>query len=303
MASITEMKGVTRANAYRVPAEELEQKEDSRRWSDTEVKDLADDILLRTQLVPILVNKEKDGDGKEHLYVVAGRRRCAAIRYINENGLYKENGVTVPLKVLCLQFTGPSTEVFSAAVVENLKRKDLSPVDLAHCIATLEKQGKTRKEIAKLLGISESLISQTLKLLTLQIGVQRDIHKGHIAASVGYEMAGLSAQDQAKAANAAASQETAPGAESATSEKPKTKPTRESVRQTKREAAERGEETSGPKSRSRKVVYNLFADWAGCEDSTIEVPIRDLCKALVKYMDGKVGDRAVLNQMRELAGE
>ena len=76
--------------------------------------------------------------------------------------------------------------------------------------------------------------------------------------------------------------------------------TRESVRKVKRDKAERGEETTGPKARSRKMVHNLFTDWAGCEDGTIEDPIKKLCAAIVKWMDGETGDRAVLNRMREM---
>ena len=300
MATITNVDGVTRANAYRIPVEELEQKEDSRRWSDTDVLDLAMDIIDRGQLVPVLVTWDKDGD-RDRLVVVAGRRRVAAIRYINENGLYMEGDKVVPLKVLCMQFSGPATETFAAATVENLKRKGLSAIDLAHSIATLEKQGKTRKEIAKLLEISEALISQTLKLLTLPAAMQRDIHKGRIAASVGYEVASLSPEDRARATPVATPPANQTPGAVATEEAPT--PTRESVRAVKREKAEKGEETTGPKSRSRKVVYNLFADWAGCDDGTIEDDIKALCATLVKYFDGEVGDRAVLNRMRELVGE
>ena len=302
MATITAVEGVTRANAYWIPVEQLEQKEDSRRWSDNDVLELAMDIIDRGQLVPVLVTWDKDGD-RERLVVVDGRRRVSGIRYINENGLYMEKGEVVALPVLCTQYKGAATETFEAAAVSNIKRKGLSAIDLAHSITTLEKRGKSRKEIAKLLDISEALISQTLKLLTLPAAVQKDIHKGKIAAGVGYEMASLSPEDRAKATP---TQKQPPGdtdgAAEARNEEPTT-PTKESVRAVKREKAEKGEKVAGSTARSRKVVYNLFADWAGCDDGTIEEPIKKLCAALVKYMDGKVGDRAVLNQMRELAGE
>jgi hypothetical protein len=194
-------------------------------------------------------------------------------------------------------------------VVTNTKRKPLSPIDLAHSISTLEKEGKARKEIAKLLEISESLISKTLKLLNLPAGVQKDIHKGKISFDAGYEMANDPAEAETTTEETGTAAETASGASSGRSAKGRksageaAKPTRESIRKSRRERAERGEATSGSTSRSRKEVRNLFVEWAGCQDGTLEEPIMKFAATLVKYMDGEVGDRAVLNRLRELAGE
>ena len=291
MPDITKLDGVTRANAYQVPPELLQQTENSRRWDDTDIVDLALNMVevlqpsnrIRGQLVPISVDWDKDGN----LIIVDGRRRTAAIRYINENGLYMEDGKVVPLKVRCEFYKGPDSETFTTAALTNVKRKELSAIDLAHCMSTMEKQGKTRKEISKLLDCSETLISRTLKLLTLPVAVQRDIHKGKIAASVGMEMAG----DEGAAAEVA--QEAEAGG----------KPTVEKIRKARRKKAEAGEEVAGPKSRSRKVVYNLFVEWAGCKDGTLEEGIIKFSATMVKYFDGDGGDRAVLNRLRELAGE
>lgn len=306
MANIVSVEGVSRANAYYVPVEQLEVKEDSRRWGDQEILDLALDILDRGQLVPIIVSWDKTDDGKERLVITDGRRRAAAIRYLNDNGLV----VGEPLKVLCIQFKGAATETFAAAAVTNLQRKGLSPIDLAHTISTLEKQGKSRKEIAKVLGISESLITQSLKLLTLPVAIQKDIHKGKLAASVGYEMAGEPQSAATAAAGASAGSET--GAASNTSPSggstPKkrgrpAKTTVESVREGKRQRAEKGEAVAGPVARSRKVIYNELSEFATCDDGTIEDDYKKIFSTLVRYMDGKVGIRAVLNQLRDLSDE
>lgn len=294
MPAIVDVAGVTRANAYMVPPEELYQGKNSRRWADTEISELAQDIFERGQLVPILVAWEKGEDDTEHLVVVDGNRRVSAIRYINENPEKFKN--KPPLKVLCQQFKG--AEKFSASVVTNLKRRGLSAIDRAHSIATLEEEGKTRKDIAKLLEVSEATVSQDLKLLSLSAAIQKDIHKGKIAASVGYELAGMEPAERTKALETS----TTTAGESGQAE-PKTKPTRTSVRKAKREAAEKGAETKGSTARSRKEVYSLFTEWAACEDGTIAEGIRKLCITLVKYMDGETGDRAVLNRMRELEGE
>ncbi len=295
---ITDVAGVTRANAYNVPPEELREGPHSRRWADTDVLELALDIAERGQIVPVLVRQRKDDQGTEYLEIVEGNRRTAAIRYVNENGL----SVDVPLKVRCELFKGK--ESFAASVAANIKRKGLTPIDRAHSIATLEQEGKTRKDIARLLEVSEATISQDLKLLTLSAKLQKDIHNGKLAASVGYELADLEPAERTRALETATAGSTA-GAGGGAAESMgaagggKAKPTRTSVRKAKREAAERGEDTKGSKARTRKEVYNLLSAMA--EDITIEEPIRKLCSTITQYMDGKVGDRAVLNRMRELA--
>ncbi len=310
MGNIVNVAGVSRANGYYVPTERLSIQQDSRRWASgtKDIAELAESIVLNGQLLPLLVAWGKSSEGKEELVVVAGRRRLAAICYINShpelverlNKAHQEAVVKLddlPLPVLCLQYKGP--ESFTAAAIENVHRNGLGPVDRAHCIATLEQEGKTRREIAGILRISESLISCDLKLLTLPISTQREINEGRLAASVGYEMAGENqkAEPETSAAGATSSREE-PKASAETA-----KPTRESIRQKKRERAERGEQVSGPISRSRKVIYNDFAEFAGCGDGTVEEPIKKAFSVMLRYMDGKVGIRAVLNQLRDLSGE
>lgn len=298
--TITDVAGVTRANAYNVPPEDLREGSHSRRWLDQDVLDLALDIVTRGQLVPAIVQWHKTDEGEEHLEIVEGNRRVAAIRYINENGLYTERGEVVPLKVRCELFKGP--EAFAASVAANLKRKGLTPIDRAHSIATLEKEGKTRKVIAQLLEMSEATVSRDLTLLTLPAALQKDIHSGKLAASVGYELVGMEPAERTKALETTSSTTTDKATESAggqTDREPR--PTRTSVRKVKRDKAERGEATKGSVSRSRKEVYSLFESWADCTDGTIEEPIMKLCGAICKYMSGEGGDRAILNRMRALA--
>lgn len=134
MPNITDVAGVTRANAYQIPPEQLQQVENSRRWDDTDIAELALDIVDRGQLVTVIVNWDAEG----HLVVVDGRRRVAAIRYINENGLLED----CPIKVRCEMFKGQKGEAFAAAAVTNVKRKGLTAIDLAHCITTWRRRAR-----------------------------------------------------------------------------------------------------------------------------------------------------------------
>lgn len=290
---LTDVQGVTRANAYMVPVEELHEGKHSRRWADQDVLELALSIADQGQLVPILVKWAKNGEGQEVLEIVEGHRRAAAIRYINDNGLIVDG----PLKVRAEIYRGG--EAFSASASANLNRKGLTAIDLAHCITTLEAEGKSRKEIAKLLGISEALISRTLKLLTLPAALQRDIHKGKISAEAGYELADSTPEEREEVLATSREQAKEGGKEEAKAAAGG-KVTRTQVRKAKRTRAERGEETSGPKAMSRKEFRKVFEDFAACDDGTIEEPIQKLCKTILDLIDGKAGERAVLNRMREL---
>jgi ParB-like partition proteins len=321
MPQILDVKGAARANSYMLPVEALNAGENSRKIPDTDVADMVQDILVRGQLQPILVQWNTDSQ----LEIVDGHRRVLAITKINAD-LNLNAGVT--LKVECKRFSGKPEDSFAASVAANLKRKDLSPIDRAYDILMLEKQGKTRQEIAKLMGISEPLISRSLKLPKLPAAIQRKVHTGEIAAETAYELADMKPEDRAKAmeptpaeTNTAAPEthfeapeahfETpgtpigAPETHIPTAEphqKP-TKPakvTRERIRQVKRDKAERGEETQGPTGRSRKEIRTQFEDWAKRDDQTIEESIQKLCAAIVKFIDGDIGERAILTRMREL---
>ena len=309
---LVELDGVSRANAYQIPPEHLQIGENPRTKPDKEIRELADSILEHGQLVPVIVYTDEQGDP----HILDGNRRVEAIRYINERTL------NLPLKVRCEVFKGP--DAYEASVTATHKRKGFSAIDLGKIIQTLEAKGRSRKEIAKLLEISEPLISRTLKLTTLPAKVQRDIHSGKIPAEAGYEMAGLTEQEQAMVledspparsetnrdrseAQRAQSEtgrpepETPPVSDEMAGDKaPKPKPLRQAIRKLKREKAQRGETSTGATGLSRKEIREIFAEWADCQDGTIEEPIMKLAQAVVKCIDGEVGSRAVLNRMREL---
>ena len=318
MPQILDMKGAARANSYMLPPEALSPGLNSRKIPDTDVSDMVQDILARGQLQPILVQWNAD----EKLEIVDGHRRVEAITLINSQKLTTDG----PMKVRCERFSGKPEDSFAASVAANLKRKDLSPMDRAYDIQQFEKMGKSRKEIAQIMGISEPLISRSLKLTTLPAAIQRKVHKREIAAETAYELADMKPEDRDKAmepvetntapveTNAAPSEthpptddahipagetHTAPAETHQKPAKPE-KVTRERIRQVKREKAERGEETQGPTGRTRKEIRNQFEEWAKRDDETIEEPIRKFFGSIVKYIDAGVGPLAILNRVREL---
>jgi ParB-like chromosome segregation protein Spo0J len=306
----------------------------SRKIPDTDVAETVDDMLRRIdkgqqpQLQPILVQWNAEGK----LEIVDGHRRVESITRINADPKLSASHplLILPLKVRCERFSGKPEDSFEASVAANLQRKELSPMDRAYDIQQFEKMGKSRKEISQIMGISEPLISRSLKLTTLPVAIQRKVHKREIAAETAYELADMQPEDRDKAMGsklvgpvpiALAETNTEPGEThpqpddvhslmgethtepGETHEKP-AKPqklTRERIRQVKRDKAERGEETSGPVGRSKKEIRNQFEEWAKRDDQTIEEPIRKLSASMVKFIDGEIGERAILTRMRELS--
>lgn len=150
------------------------------RFDDASLAELAQSISEHGVLEPILVRKDTKG-GYE---IVAGERRWRAAQ---RAGL-KE----VPVFVREL-----STEhAFEAALVENLQREDLNPVETARAFHRLvEEHGQSQDSIAKRIGKDRSTIANALRLLKLPEQVLEMVEDGRL--SEGHGRALLAAPDTA----------------------------------------------------------------------------------------------------------
>lgn len=278
MPQILDVKGAARANSYRLPPVRLLSGDNSRKAPDLDVDDLMQDILVRGQLQPILIQWNE----ADQLEIVDGHRRVEAIRRLNELG-----GETL---VRCELYKGKREQSFQASVAANLRRKDLSPIDRAYDIQRMEKLGMTRQEIATLMGISEPLISRALKLTTLPADIQRKVHKGEIASETAYELASMPKEERDEAVEASKAEARAAGKPEATA-RVQTKHTRK-VRREKPEA-------EGPKGRTLREIRD---DWTEMAAKAEEIGEKSAAvfRSLIDYAEGKIGIRAVLNRMRGL---
>lgn len=121
-----------------------------------ELAELTDSIKQNGILQPLLVRKK--GSGYE---IVAGERRYQAAKAA---GLSE-----VPVVIREIS----DDEVFKLALIENLQRSDLSPLEEAQGYRQLIKEkGLTQEELAKILSKSRSAITNTLRLLDLPEEVQ-----------------------------------------------------------------------------------------------------------------------------------
>lgn len=131
-----------------------------------ELAELADSIKQNGILQPLLVRKK--GPGYE---IVAGERRYQAAKAA---GLSE-----VPVVIREIS----DDEVFKLALIENLQRSDLSPLEEAQGYRQLIKEkGLTQEELAKILSKSRSAITNTLRLLDLPEEVQGLVEEGKLTA-------------------------------------------------------------------------------------------------------------------------
>ena len=146
---------------------------------------LADSIKANGMLQPITV--QKTGDRYE---IIAGERRYRACR------LLKLETVPAIIKELSPR------QVCELALIENLQREDLNPIETATAIDSLMKDySLTQQEVSERIGASRPAIANALRLLKLPESVRALIISGELSAGHGRAFAVL---DDAKTISALA---------------------------------------------------------------------------------------------------
>ena len=137
-----------------------------REFDEEALSELAESIAQHGVLQPILVRPV----GTEFYQIVAGERRWRASRMA---GLRE-----VPVVIRELTYN----EVMEIALIENLQREDLSPVEEAKGYkALMDTYSMTQDEVAKSVGKSRSSVSNSLRILSLPETVIELIEKGNLS--------------------------------------------------------------------------------------------------------------------------
>ncbi|MHA1539576.1 MAG: ParB/RepB/Spo0J family partition protein [Alphaproteobacteria bacterium] len=140
-------------------------------FDDEALGELAQSIQSRGVLQPLLVRERKDGS--DHYDIIAGERRWRACRKV---GL-----ATVPVFIK----SAGETDVLEMALIENIQREDLNPIEEAEGFHTLlEDYGCSQNSISEAIGKSRSYVANTLRLLSLPTSVRKalivkEITTGH----------------------------------------------------------------------------------------------------------------------------
>ena len=135
-------------------------------FDEEKLKELADSIARHGMVQTIIVRQNG-----ERFVIVAGERRFRAARLA---------GLTqVPVIVKALD----DAEVMEVALIENLQRENLNPIEEAAAIRFLmEQHDLTQEEVAKRLAKSRPAITNSLRLLNLDDGVQDYVREGKLSA-------------------------------------------------------------------------------------------------------------------------
>src|SRR5207245_229578 len=152
-----------------------------RAFNPGELDELANSVKVRGVLQPILVRRLGDG-GYE---LIAGERRWRAAKLA---GLKK-----IPAIVR----SATDAEAMEMALIENLQRKDLNPMEAARAYQRLITQfGLTQEAVAKQLGKERSSIANTVRLLSLQSEVQVWVENDQLSLGHAKVLLAVSAPDQ-----------------------------------------------------------------------------------------------------------
>lgn len=149
-----------------------------RSFGDASLDELAASIAEYGVLVPVIVRRREGG-----YELIAGERRwraCAALKHASIPAIVRSSD---------------DRETLELAIVENLQREDLNPLEEAAGFQYLiEEYGLTQEEVARRLGKSRPSVANTLRLLMLPESIKMMLAAGELSA--GHARALLSAPEE-----------------------------------------------------------------------------------------------------------
>lgn len=149
-------------------------------FSEDSINELASSIQQYGVLQPLLVRE--DPQNPDHFEIIAGERRWRASQ--------KAQIHEMPVVILDLE----ELEAFKIALIENLQREDLDPIDEAMGYKKLlEEYDQTQEQLADAVGKSRPHITNMIRLLNLPSSVQAHLGAGDM--SIGHARALLGAQN------------------------------------------------------------------------------------------------------------
>ena len=135
-----------------------------RQFDAQELQQLADSIRRHGVLQPVVVRSVGD-----HFELIVGERRWRASRAAGCQ--------TIPAVVKDID----SEDRLEIALVENVQRHDLNPMELAHAFHALGEQELTQAEIGQRVGLDRSTVANHLRLLELPKQLQEDVESRRLS--------------------------------------------------------------------------------------------------------------------------
>jgi ParB family chromosome partitioning protein len=155
-----------------------------KKFSDEALRELADSIKEQGIVQPLIVR-----DRGDHFELIAGERRWRASQLL---GLAE-----VPVIVR----QADDRAVLELALIENLQRENLNPIEEAHGYAQLIEQFQLKQEeVATKVGRSRAVVANALRLLKLVPTIQDAVRDGLLSVGHAKVILGLASEKQQKAA-------------------------------------------------------------------------------------------------------
>ncbi len=149
-------------------------------FSPSELKEMAESVKEVGIVTPLLVSRKGD-----RYQLIAGERRLRAAKMA---GLAR-----VPVVV---REVSP-TESLELAVIENIHRKDLNPIEEAAAYQKLlEELNLTQEALAKRVGKDRATIANLIRLLRLPSAIQKDLIEGRMSMGHARALAGLKSESK-----------------------------------------------------------------------------------------------------------
>ena len=149
-------------------------------FDDKSLKELADSIKENGVFQPIIVRQSVKG-----YEIIAGERRFRASKLAKKT--------TIP--AIVRDFS--ESQMMEVAVLENLQREDLTPLEEAQAYEMLQKNlGLTQEEVSKRMGKSRPYIANYLRLLTLPSKTKHLLQHGELSMGQARTLLGLKNKDR-----------------------------------------------------------------------------------------------------------
>lgn len=145
------------------------------------LKRLADDIKERGVLQPVVVRPMKEPDGQYEYELIAGERRWRAS--------YMAGRTAIPA---IIRMVPSNEEALEIAIIENLIREEIDPIDFANGLFALSEMGYTQAEIGEKVHLPQSAVANYFRLRKLPEAVQKHIQEGTLTRAHGVALCSYS---------------------------------------------------------------------------------------------------------------
>ena len=178
------LKSIPKNGVKEIPVEKIKLNpyQPRKNFNEEAIKELAISIEKHGLMQPIIVIEENG-----EFILVAGERRLRAVKYLGK----KE------IKAIISDIS--LNELREYALIENIQREDLNPLEIAQSLKSLiDEHGYTHETLAKNIGKSRSYITNILRLLNLPDFVKEKVANNEISYGHAKVLLGLSLEEMSK---------------------------------------------------------------------------------------------------------